>query len=427
MRRAIASLTCLGIITSCTSTLSEPTTSVQTAGSTTQLSLESTSTTTTEVIEGGWLRVPHNEGAFGRAQDQVVVAIAAGPSGFVAVGVDERRGNLEGAVVWMSLDGQDWSRIRQDPSLVDAEMRDVVWHPAIDRFVAVGNQSSEGTVWWSPDGTSWERVALLPFAQPGGGIDIQSVIDAGPGLLAVGREWLGEGSSVPAVWTSADGRSWVQGDVDISDLDTEHKNGIVDVAGDQGSFLAVGFTATSASDRAPALWISTDATTWQQVEIGDEDAALSQLNAIEAEDGMIVMVGESRDEGVDARAWTSEDAGDTWARIEVETGLVGIPALMDVTPIPNGWIAVGFDGTTLRPETVAAVWFIRSDDGSVWTRYNARHQSLRPGIPTVAVVMTSVASSNGAVVAAGYEGRDCVERFSGCDLDAAFWMWEIGS
>ena len=427
MRRAIASLTCRVIITSCTSTLSDPPTSVQPVDSTAQPSLESTSTTTTEVLEGGWIRLPHNEGAFGRAQDQVVNSLGAGPSGFVAVGVDERHGSLDEAAVWMSPDGEDWSRVRRDPSFLDAELRDIVWYAEVATFVAIGNQSSEGAVWLSPDGRSWERVAVLPFDQPGGGIEVESVIDAGPGLIAVGREWLGEGSSVPAAWTSADGRSWERADVNVADLDTDHENGIVDVAGDQGSFLAVGFAATSASEIAPALWSSTDATIWQQVEISDEDARLSQLNAIETEDGMIVMVGESRDEGVDARAWSSTDAGDAWTRIEVETGSVGIPVLMDVTPIRGGWLAVGADGTTLRPQTIAAIWLIQPDEVSPWIRYDARHDSLRPAGSASGVVMTAATSDGVTVVAAGFEGRDCVERFSGCDLDAAFWMWEIGS
>jgi hypothetical protein len=136
---------------------------------------------------------------------------------------------------------------------------------------------------------------------------------------------------------------------------------------------------------------------------------------------------------VDARAWTSEDAGDTLTRIEVETGLVGIPALMDVTPIPNGYIAVGFDGTTFRPKTVAAVWLFQEDGESGWMRYEARHDALHPedsvvGVAktSVGVVMTAVVSREGVVVAGGYEGRDCVERYSACDLDAAFWVLRIG-
>jgi hypothetical protein len=387
-------------------------------------STDATSTSTTEVSESGWLRVSHDDPAFGGVGDQWVAAVTAGPFGFVAVGVDEgQRGFNEDdvAAVWLSPDGRSWSRVGSDSVFTDSEMRDVVWFSANELFVAVGHHVSEGAVWLSSVGSSWTRVALLP-TDPAGGIEIESVIPARSGLVAVGREWLGEGASIPAVWTSTDARSWKRMDVDLSSLDPDHENAMVDVVDHGSGLLAVGLAGSSPSTYEPAMWQSAEGEAWQRVKIEDEDARDSVLNAIAANESSVVLVGESDGDHVDARAWVSGDGGRTWIRVEVETGQVGIPDLLDVVHTPEGWVAVGVDGTTRHEfgESIAAVW--QSPDGVSWMRNEPHQNAFLPDGSASGVGMTSVTAFNGVVVVVGFEGAACATRFNGCDLDAAFWI-----
>jgi hypothetical protein len=58
--------------------------------------------------ESGWRRIPHDEAVFGGSGDQLVAAVAAGPSSFVAVGSEFSVGEPR-AVSWVSSDGRSWS------------------------------------------------------------------------------------------------------------------------------------------------------------------------------------------------------------------------------------------------------------------------------------------------------------------------------
>ena len=97
-------------------------------------------------------------------------------------------------------------------------MTDVAWYQPEDLFVAVGTHISEGAIWTSTDGTTWERVALLKFSNPAGGTEIDAVIASETGLLVIGREWLGEGTAIRAEWTSTDALSWERVEVDLPHL-----------------------------------------------------------------------------------------------------------------------------------------------------------------------------------------------------------------
>ena len=143
--------------------------------------------------------------------DAVVHAVAVGPLELVAVGQDAGQSGISGdeaAAVWVSTDGSTWNRVETDPSFVDGGMTDVVWYQAESVYVAVGTHVSHGAVWQSADGYLWTRVALFAFSNPPGAIEVDSVVASSSGLLAIGREWLAEGTAIPAEWTSQDAVSW---------------------------------------------------------------------------------------------------------------------------------------------------------------------------------------------------------------------------
>lgn len=375
----------------------------------------------------GWRRIPHDEAVFGGSGDQFVMAVAAGPSSFVAVGSEFSVGEPR-AISWVSSDGRSWSR--NDEVALEAGMEDVAWFDAGDLFVAVGHQVSDGAIWTSPDGSSWTRAALIPFSNPAGGIEIESVTDTGLGLVAAGMEWYGEGASIPAVWTSTDGHTWSRAELDLSGINEATENGLVDVVGHEDDLFAAGFSWSGNVTKEPKLWASIDGATWRPIDLDEEDVIESTLNAIAVgDDGTLVMVGESKAEHVDSRAWLSEDLGQTWSRVEVESGNVGIADLKDVIHNNSGWVAVGSDGTTRheRGELIAAVW--HKEDTRGWTRISPRDQQFRPQESAGIARMTAVTSIGGVIVAGGFDGTDCSTtvvapmEFMRCDLDAALWIW----
>jgi hypothetical protein len=396
-----------------------------TAAVTSPSTLPSSSTTATTVPTpttsspgangpGEWTRTPAEESEVGRAGDQVVSGIAAGPPGFVAVGEDERSPSSEDdeAAVWTSPSGEQWIRIGSDASFVDSAMTDVVWFPAEQLFVAVGHHVSEGAVWASPDGEAWERVALFEFAGPGGGIEVDAISVSDAGLIAVGKEWLSEGTSIPAVWFSTDARGWDRTG-DLSQFGD--KAAMVDVVQQGSRVFAVGYV----DHTKPAMWVSTDLTDWQLISLESQISGDVAFTSIASDQTALVVSGASDAENVDARVWTSAD-GRTWRARQQRARTVGIPTLEDVAITPHGWLVVGRDGTTYRPKVGAAVWF--SGEGDIWHRYPVDATALSPD--PAAVAMTSTTFGNGLGVAGGVTGENCVERFAQCDLDATFWIWE---
>lgn len=363
---------------------------------------------------GHWSRAAVGESEVGRPGDQIVSGIAVGPSGFVAVGEDERSASNEDneAAVWTSSTGEQWKRVGSDAGLVDSAMTDVVWFADEQLFVAVGRHVSRGAVWVSPDGEAWERVALLEFAGPGGGIEVDAISVIDGGLLAVGKEWLSEGASIAAVWFSTDARRWERTG-DLSQLGDE--DAMVDIIQHADTVFAVGYVDHS----KPTMWVSTDLTEWQVVSLESQISAGVTLHAIATDQTTLVVSGAIDAEEVDARVWASTD-GQTWRGHQQDSLTVGIPTLEDVTHTPHGWLAVGRDGTTYRPKIGAAVWL--SQEGEMWHRYPVDAAAFSPD--PAALAMTSITFGDGVGVAGGVTGENCVDRFAQCDLDAAFWVWD---
>ncbi|MFZ0625353.1 MAG: hypothetical protein WAN34_02515 [Acidimicrobiia bacterium] len=385
----------------------------ETPTATTNPSVTSTTTLPASNELGLWQRVDDTEGEFSMPGDQVVSGIAGGPAGFVAVGEDERSTSSEDdeAAVWMSPNGTEWSRVASDASFVDSAMADVVWFPEAELFVAVGLHVSDGAVWVSADGGNWERVALLEFTQPPGGIEVDAITVGGPGVVAVGREWLSEGLSIPAVWASSDGRQWNRtGDL----AQFGDQAAMVDVVQHGMSVYSIGYV----NESEPAIWESTDLANWQLLPVDSLDGESVVFTSIGSDQTALAITGSSSAEDVDARVWTSAD-GQTWRPRQQPALNVGIPALQDVTITPHGWLAVGMDGTTYRPSTGAAVWM--SIDGEVWQRYPTDSGALSPD--PAAVAMITAGYGNDVGIAGGVTGETCVERFADCNLDAAFWTW----
>ena len=167
----------------------------------------------------GLVRIPHDDEVFGGTGMPGINGVTTGGAGLVAVGtttshhLDEPKWSP--AAVWTSPDGATWQRVAHDDEVFgvddDATISDVV---ATDRaLIAVGTRvlgwedpldmRFVGTVWTSPDGLTWTRLADEDGTFSGDGHTSLASITVGPhGLVAVGAVGAGEGSTIGAVWTS---------------------------------------------------------------------------------------------------------------------------------------------------------------------------------------------------------------------------------
>ncbi|MFQ5967864.1 MAG: hypothetical protein ACE5MI_09665 [Acidimicrobiia bacterium] len=159
-----------------------------------------------------WFRIPHDEAALGGEGSQRLASVTSGGPGLVAVGSDRSGGDVD-AAVWTSPVGIVWSRVPHSEAVFGGEdsqdMRGVT--AGGEELVAVGSDRSGGdqdaAVWTSPDGITWSRVPHDEAVFGGEGFEfIVSVTSGGPGLVAVGRDGLGDADA--AVWTSPDGLTW---------------------------------------------------------------------------------------------------------------------------------------------------------------------------------------------------------------------------
>jgi hypothetical protein len=396
-----------------TSTEAAPTTSDTAA------TLPTTTTVTLDLSAGIWARVPHDEGAFGGDNSQLMVSVFALGSRLVAVGSDESGGDVD-AAVWVSPDGTSWRRFPHDEAVFggDNDQGMVAVSAFGSGLVAVGSDESGGdadaAVWTSPDGFNWGRVPH-DEAVFGGDNDqgMFSVSTFGSGLVAVGYDGSGNDRDA-AVWTSPDGFNWSRVPHDEAVFGGDHWQGMISVVAVGAGLVAVGYDE-SGGDSDAAAWTSPDGFNWSRVPHdeavfgGDNNQAMYWAVA---SDSRLVAVGRDRSGGdADAAVWTSLD-GVTWARAphdEAVFGGSGDQGMWWVVAVGAGLVAVGYDES--GGDSDAAVW--TSPDGVTWAR--APHDEAVFGGDDWQE-MWSVAATDTGLVAAGYD-------WSGGDGDAAVWYW----
>ena len=312
-----------------------------------------------------------------------VEAVTAGGPGFVAVGRgctgDPQR--CEG-VVWTSTDGRSWVRAPASDALntgasfpmsgPEIGMFDVAaGGPGIVAIGYAARPDMQATIWFSPDGSSWQRIPLGGTATT----RVHAVTWDGQNFVLVGevRPAMASAADIAtakaraAVWTSPDGRTWTRVP-DASALDAggfidtmedPSSGGMADVIGGPGGLVAVGSVCRSnPSGCWPAAWTSSDGLTWARV--AGVPAASGRLESVAASRAGYVAVGaqacsaaQVASGGCPALILTSPD-GATWTQQAFEqTG-----GLRTVTRIGDRLFATAPDG----PVTL---W--TSTDGSTWT------------------------------------------------------------
>ena len=139
-----------------------------------------------------------------------MLAVAAGPSGFVSAGSHDNQ-----PAVWTTHDGRAWTTVNLP--LPAGASAGVIQQVAVNgsRVVALGQQTTADGILplaerSADGGLTWQ---LVPFSAPGPGISFTALTASAGGFTAAAQFGPAGGTLDAAVWTSADGASWTRSTV----------------------------------------------------------------------------------------------------------------------------------------------------------------------------------------------------------------------
>ena len=253
-----------------------------------------------------WTADPRTQTLFGNAG---ALTVAAGPRGLIVRGSPNllvsagltpvAPGYANSApLLWVSPDGAEWTRVADTTAFGDA----VVLQVAAGRagFVAIGQDSAD-RIWFSSSGTDWQVVPLPPGVF--GGADFYALRATESGFVIAGHT---ASSSTqpetvkPAAWWSADGRSWSKATVESDSVGRSMATLNV------GSGGLLGLEGAQ-SDHGAGAWSSVDGREWRLIE---PPLAQSGGSAIVTDDGRhmvssgLVLGGLSMLSSEDGITWT---------------------------------------------------------------------------------------------------------------------------
>jgi hypothetical protein len=237
----------------------------------------------------------------------VVLSVAAGPNGWLAVGSSNQlNSSLVVTDVWYSADGVMWTHqpfpLASGDKLGGAAANDVAAFG--EQFAVVGSDNGHATAWITDDGSAW-TTASLPD-----GIDDDSQV-----------------SFARSVAASEGGRLVALGSIQSTEQ--------VGVGYSSETGL---FTTTGHADFA--VWYSDDGRTWTRSATGElaDNEVQTPVAIASGSQGFVGLVRLfDRDHYVEATIASAD--GEEWTL--AASGLAGPRA--DLAATPSGWVAVGSD------------------------------------------------------------------------------------
>lgn len=201
--------------------------------------------------------------------------VAAGPVGFIAVGIAGDMKTSPRAAVLTSPDGVSWNRVPFSEDLEGGSMGGLVHVPSI------GWMASGSHAWTSRDGTTWSRGDRLGRAP--------LVLGEHDGRPLAASVWGG------SIHTTQDGLEWTRRETDLEQREDVEVRHLVSSA---DGVIALGHRGIR-ERRALVLWLSPDGASWTR-ELVLEDANV-QTSPIVL-DGVVVLYG-----------WTDELEPRSWS------------------------------------------------------------------------------------------------------------------
>ena len=228
-----------------------------------------------------------------------LTSVTHGTDGWLAVG-------LPGPVAFTSADGTTW---QPAPGSIAHDLAGVVGVAAAagpKGYVIVGKKVEPGgacaaDVWWSPDLASWTRARDVNGTT--GSSQVLAVTADDDGFYSAGSH-----DAQPAVWTTADGRTWT---TVVLPLPPGATGVLQQIATDDDRLVALG-PQTSGGVTTPLAELSTDdGATWRQVPFGapGPDPSITALTV--GPGGFTAAVQSGAPGQQDVTFWTSAD-GTSW-------------------------------------------------------------------------------------------------------------------
>jgi hypothetical protein len=175
------------------------------------------------------------------------------------------------ADVWWSPDLAIWTRAH-DVNLATGSSQVLSVAADAHGFVSVGSHNGQPAVWVTADGRSWRTIVLPVPAGATAGV-LQQIAIRGNRVAALGQAIAAGGRTVPMAELSTDGgKTWRQVPFSAAAPDTAFT---ALTAGGRG-FTAAGQSGP-AGQRQVAVWTSADGTRWSQV---PGPAGVSQITAL---------------------------------------------------------------------------------------------------------------------------------------------------
>jgi hypothetical protein len=193
--------------------------------------------------------------AAGDLAGAIAVAAAAGPAGYVIAGKLATPGGGPVASVWWSPDLTSWTTAH-GVNDVSGPSQVLAIAAGAHGFVLAGSHDGEPAVWTSANGRSWTAIVLPAPAGTSDGV-LQQVAINGNHVAALGRVMTAAGS-VPFAEVSADGgSSWTQ----VPFSAPGPAVAFTALTADAGGFTAAAQFGSPGQQHA-AIWTSADGSTW---------------------------------------------------------------------------------------------------------------------------------------------------------------------
>lgn len=324
-----------------------------------------------------------------------IMALDAGPDGFVAIGVDTsfRRPTI---YVFTSVDGRSWAPrggVEPGDGFIPFGVSE-----ANGKIVVVGSTPSDsnpdGRI-WVLDGQQWIRVPSAPlgFDEPGAQVLTSIDWNAARGFVAGGSIVRG-GREIPTLWRSPDGLTWTKLPDGMPPSDG------LNAAVQRIVAVGTGFLASGASDAGPRVWRSEDGASWTPVPAPAVPPAEVLLVFAASGGGklMVVTLGEvgSRLHERTSSGWVRRDTGAAFPQAKSAS------ELYDVAVAGSRVVAIG-EGADRRPLVMV------SSGGGSWHRRAFGDRAGR---------LLAVAASGGRLWAGGWrlvEGRASLAVWTSTD------------
>jgi hypothetical protein len=248
-----------------------------------------------------------------------LTSVTHGPAGWLAVGTP-------GPVAYTSANGITW----QPAGSVAADLHGVVGvasaagphgYVIVGKLIAAGG-ACVADVWWSPDLATWTRARDVNDTS---GSSQVLAVAAGPhGFISAGSH-----DGRPAVWTTADGSSWI---TTVLPLPEEASGVLQQIAVNGNRVVGLG-TRTVAGTTMPLAEVSVDGgTTWRQVPFGAPGPGVAVIALTAGHGGFTAALQAGAQGQHQVTIWTSAD-GTSWTRVERSgAGQPQQPVVLTLTP-----------------------------------------------------------------------------------------------